>query len=75
MLSGIGFLGGMGHLNAQAVHALHEGGRLFHALAQALAANQLHGFHQGAGRIAQEHPIDRIMDVNLEAGRIQKGGF
>ncbi|MDO8540749.1 MAG: hypothetical protein Q7S40_09970 [Opitutaceae bacterium] len=39
---------------------------------QALVANQRDGLHQGAGGIAQQHPIDGIVDVGLDAGRIQE---
>ena len=65
-------LGGMRHLDAEAVHASDEERGFFHPVAQALGADQLHGLHQGARGIAQQHPVDRVMDIGLKAGGIQE---
>ena len=75
MLFEVGFIGTLSHFDAQTVHPFEEHGRCFHPVAQALGANQLHGLHQGAGGIAQENPIHRVMDVGFEASGVQKGGF
>lgn len=42
---------------------------------QTLIANQFDGFHQGARGIAEQDPIDGMVDIGDEAGGIQKGAF
>ncbi len=42
---------------------------------EALLTNQLHGLHERARRVAQEHPVHREMDVGLDAGAVQKSGL
>ena len=43
-----------------------------HALLQPLPADEERGFHQRARDVAQEHPIDRKVNVGLEAGGIEE---
>ncbi len=71
----VGVVAGMGHLNAQGVDARDKNLRLFHPVFEALVADQAHRFHQGAGGVAQQDPIDRVVDVGLQAGGVQKGAF
>ena len=75
MLLGVGFLGRMRHFNAEPVHAFDEQGRFIHPVTETLSANELHPFHQGAGGVAQQNPIDRIMDVGLQASGVQEAGL
>ena len=65
----------MGHLNAKPVDAREEALRLFHAVLEPLAANQLDGFHQRASGVTQQNPIDRIMNVGAQAGGVEKGAL
>jgi hypothetical protein len=65
----------VGHLHGQNVHPSEEQGRFFHAMTQALSPDQSHGFHQGSGRIAQQDPIHRIVDVGFDASRIQEASL
>jgi len=46
--------------------------RFFHPVLESLAANELHGLHQGAGGVAQQDPIDRVVNVGAQAGRVQE---
>jgi len=49
--------------------------RLFHAVLEPLATNQLDGFHQRASGVTQQNPIDRIMNVGAQAGGVEEGTF
>jgi len=42
---------------------------------EALVADQAHRLHQGARGVAQQDPVDRIVNVGLYAGGIQEIGF
>ncbi|MGD0411198.1 MAG: hypothetical protein ABSC18_05795 [Verrucomicrobiota bacterium] len=64
----------MGHLDAQGVDARDEPLRFFHAVFETLIADEPNRFHQRAGSVAQQHPINGVVDVGLQAGGVQKGG-
>jgi len=66
---------GMSHLDAELVDAGQKTFRRVHPVLEPLSANERHGFDQGAGGIAQEDPIDRIVDVGFETGGIEKGAL
>ena len=63
------------HFNAQLIHPGDEAGRLGHPVFEALLANHVHGLHERARRIAQEHPVHREMNVGLDAGAVEKSGL
>ena len=65
----------MGHFDAKAVEAGDKSLRFFHAVLEALVADQAHRFHEGAGGVAQQDPVHRIVDVGFQAGGVQKGAF
>ncbi|PYJ91136.1 MAG: hypothetical protein DME62_15845 [Verrucomicrobia bacterium] len=44
-------------------------------MAQALSSDQTDSLHQRFGGIAQEDPINRIVDVGLDAGRVQEANL
>ena len=65
----------MGHFNAQPVDAADKRLRLFHAVLESLVADKPDRPHQGAGGIAQQHPVHGVVDVGAQAGGVQKGAF
>jgi hypothetical protein len=44
-----------------------------HAIAQAVPTNARDRFHERARGVSQEHPVDRKVDVGLQAGRVDAG--
>ena len=44
---------------------------LGHAMFQSVLADESGGFHQGAGGIAQQYPVDGEMDVCFDAGAVE----
>jgi hypothetical protein len=68
----VGFSARVSPLNAKPVHAAHEIPGGFHPVFQALAANKNHRFAQGAGAIAQEHPLHRVVNIGFHTGGIHK---
>ena len=71
----VGFIPGVGHLDAQLVDAPDETLGCLHPVLEPLATNELDGLHQGAGGVPQQHPIDRIVNGGAQAGGIQEGAF
>lgn len=61
-----------GHFHAVGVDVAEEGeGLLWHAVPQAGAPDEEGGFHEGAGGVAQQDPVDGIMDGGFEAGAVE----
>ena len=61
-----------GHLHAQGVHFTEEFQRLlWHAVLQPVLADQGGGFHQGAGGVAQQDPVDGEVDVGFHTGAVE----
>ena len=44
-------------------------------MAEALAADDEGGFHEGAGEVAQEDPVNGVVDVGFEAGAVEVDVF
>lgn len=63
LVAGLELAIGEVHFHAQPVHAADEllGG--FDAMFEFLLPDEADGLHQGAGGIAQQDPIDGVMDV------------
>ena len=53
-----------GHFHAEFIHLRDQVGRLaWHTMTQTDFANSSGGFHEGTGRISEQQPIDRVMNV------------
>ena len=63
---------GVGHFHAQPIDPTDELLGRFHAMLQALLANEAHPFHQRASRITQQDPIDWVMEIGGQASGIQE---
>ena len=62
-----------GHLHAEGVHLAQEfQGFLRHPVFQSMLADEHGGFHQGAGRVTQQHPVDGEMNVRFQAGAVEE---
>jgi len=71
----VGLVPAMGHLDTQFIHPTQEDFRLLHPVLEPLVADQAHRLHQGARGVAQQDPVDRVVNVGLYAGGIQEIGF
>lgn len=80
-LFGIPCFAGMGHLDAELVHLAQQLLRRAYAMLKTAIPNEADGLGERTCGIAQQDPVDRIMDVGFHAGGVSKdiveaqGGF
>lgn len=61
-----------GHFHAEGVDVAEEGKRLLgHSVAQTGPANEDGRFHEGAGGVTQEDPVDGVVDGGFETGAVE----